>query len=182
MRIALALSLFVLPPHYRLGVLLTALATEFLDGFLARRFHWQSKLGTFLDPIADKFFVIAYVLILFQENALTFFECFFLWFRELTVIIACFVYLLKGRGKIIGNMQPRVMGKLTTAMQFIFLILITVWPLAEGKASDAAQQVTVHLLDTAFYLTVTCGVIASIDYVVSFMQHMASKDLPQSKP
>ena len=28
-----------------------------LDGYLARRYHWQSKLGSLLDPISDKLFV-----------------------------------------------------------------------------------------------------------------------------
>ena len=31
--------------------------TDGLDGFLARRYHWESKLGSILDPLSDKLFV-----------------------------------------------------------------------------------------------------------------------------
>ncbi len=31
--------------------------TDFLDGYLARRFHWQTKVGAILDPLADKLFI-----------------------------------------------------------------------------------------------------------------------------
>lgn len=31
--------------------------TDGLDGYLARRFHWESKLGSILDPLSDKLFV-----------------------------------------------------------------------------------------------------------------------------
>ena len=35
-------------------VLLVSALTDFLDGFLARRFRWVSDLGKWLDPAADK--------------------------------------------------------------------------------------------------------------------------------
>lgn len=36
------------------GVLALSAATDVLDGFIARRFHMESELGRFLDPLADK--------------------------------------------------------------------------------------------------------------------------------
>ena len=39
-------------------------ATDWLDGFLARRLNQTSSFGAFLDPVADKFLVCACVLIL----------------------------------------------------------------------------------------------------------------------
>jgi len=33
---------------------LAAAFTDALDGFLARKMHWQTYLGTILDPVADK--------------------------------------------------------------------------------------------------------------------------------
>ncbi|HIP94029.1 MAG TPA: CDP-alcohol phosphatidyltransferase family protein, partial [Leucothrix sp.] len=32
--------------------------SDAFDGFLARAFHWQSKLGSMLDPIADKLLLV----------------------------------------------------------------------------------------------------------------------------
>lgn len=39
-------------------------ATDWLDGFLARRLNQMSAFGAFLDPVADKFLVCASVLVL----------------------------------------------------------------------------------------------------------------------
>jgi cardiolipin synthase (CMP-forming) len=41
-----------------------ACITDFLDGYLARTFSIQSKLGRFLDPIADKLLVASVIVIL----------------------------------------------------------------------------------------------------------------------
>lgn len=43
---------------------LTACITDFLDGYLARTYSIQSKLGRFLDPIADKLLVGSVILLL----------------------------------------------------------------------------------------------------------------------
>ena len=39
------------------GVFAAAALTDFLDGWIARRWHLQSDLGRFLDPLADKLIV-----------------------------------------------------------------------------------------------------------------------------
>jgi CDP-diacylglycerol--glycerol-3-phosphate 3-phosphatidyltransferase len=44
-------------PHHRTwtaGIILIAVATVFLDGFLARKLHQVTDLGKILDPLADK--------------------------------------------------------------------------------------------------------------------------------
>src|SRR5690606_16365858 len=41
-------------------------ATDWLDGWLARRLNQTSSFGAFLDPVADKFLVCASLLILVQ--------------------------------------------------------------------------------------------------------------------
>ena len=47
--------------EYPLALMLLVLAglSDALDGFLARRYGWFTRLGAFLDPVADKLFVMA---------------------------------------------------------------------------------------------------------------------------
>ena len=43
---------------------LVASLTDFLDGVLARHFHWQTDFGSFLDPLADKLVVVTAIILL----------------------------------------------------------------------------------------------------------------------
>jgi len=49
---------------WALGVFIAAAVSDGLDGWVARRFNQKSKLGAFLDPIADKFLLAVGVIVL----------------------------------------------------------------------------------------------------------------------
>ena len=49
---------------WAVGVFTVAALTDWLDGFLARRFNQRTKLGAILDPIADKLLVLTAIIIL----------------------------------------------------------------------------------------------------------------------
>ena len=64
------LAFFLWWPEWRLGYLIgfalycVIALTDYLDGYLARAQGTVSKMGTFLDPIADKIMVAAVILVL----------------------------------------------------------------------------------------------------------------------
>ncbi len=64
--------LFYLPgPWARYGaaaVFAIAALTDWLDGYLARRWDQSSKLGAFLDPVADKLLVAVVLILLLQRS------------------------------------------------------------------------------------------------------------------
>jgi cardiolipin synthase (CMP-forming) len=43
---------------WALGLMFTSGVTDAADGYLARRYRWQSRLGGYLDPIADKLLLV----------------------------------------------------------------------------------------------------------------------------
>jgi CDP-diacylglycerol--glycerol-3-phosphate 3-phosphatidyltransferase len=45
-----------------------AAITDWLDGFVARRFHLTSRFGAFLDPVADKLMVAVVLILLVDRN------------------------------------------------------------------------------------------------------------------
>ena len=66
LRAPLALVFLLENQTYRLIALCLALASDGLDGFLARRWKQSTQLGAVMDPLVDKFFA----LFVFSEQAL----------------------------------------------------------------------------------------------------------------
>ncbi|MBX3693452.1 CDP-diacylglycerol--glycerol-3-phosphate 3-phosphatidyltransferase [Dokdonella sp.] len=50
------------------GIFTAAAITDWLDGWIARRFNMTSAFGAFLDPVADKLMVATALLLLVQQN------------------------------------------------------------------------------------------------------------------
>ncbi len=67
MRIILVLPTIFAMLTERFGWALTLFAiaavSDGLDGYLARRFDWRSRLGSFLDPLADKLLMVSVYII-----------------------------------------------------------------------------------------------------------------------
>jgi CDP-diacylglycerol---glycerol-3-phosphate 3-phosphatidyltransferase len=99
-----------------LAVFLVAAGTDWLDGYLARRLNQVTELGKFLDPLVDKFLVLAPLLVLI----------------ELGVIPAWGVFLILGRELAIAGWRinqttivgANIWGKLKTVSQIAAIALL----------------------------------------------------------
>ncbi|MAA94499.1 MAG: CDP-diacylglycerol--glycerol-3-phosphate 3-phosphatidyltransferase [Rheinheimera sp.] len=102
-------------------VLFTLIAmTDYLDGYLARRWSVQSALGAFLDPAADKILVCSLLVLLVAEHSTWLFTlpAIVIIFREL-VMSMLREYLAKiAKSEIIA---VDVYGKYKTAAQMLSL-------------------------------------------------------------
>lgn len=100
-------------------VILAAL-TDFLDGFIARRFHATSLLGQVLDPLADKLFLIVIIYTLFTTDALPQSFVFpFVGIELLFMLVAGFFWIYDK--SYLVKAQP--VGKIATALFFLLSIL-----------------------------------------------------------
>lgn len=109
---------------YRTLAILVALATDCLDGYLARRYRMTSQIGAFLDPLMDKFFVSFAVCMLLFEGNLKLWEALALISRDFAVLLFGLYIALRGTW---ANFQFRSIwsGKITTTMQFFVLLGLT---------------------------------------------------------
>jgi phosphatidylglycerophosphate synthase len=126
-------ALFVAIPAagWRLAVLALAGATDLLDGFVARRYG-GSRLGSFLDPVADKLFMASAFGVVAFSGELRWYEIAGVLARDAVATIAFVVTAISGRPSAI---PARLGGKAVTVCQMLTLIAFVVdSPLLEPMA------------------------------------------------
>lgn len=137
-----ALSLFVLA-----GV------SDGVDGYLARRFGWRSRLGSILDPLADKLLVISVFVTLGWVGAVPVWLVMAVLVRDIVIVLGAVTYHF-----FVGqySMAPTFISKLNTTVQILLimeLMLSQVWALPE-------------LLTTSLiYTLLGTLVLSGLDYV-----------------
>jgi CDP-diacylglycerol---glycerol-3-phosphate 3-phosphatidyltransferase len=117
----LAFLLLVDHVYYRALAIFLAMATDCLDGYLARRFRTTSQVGAILDPLMDKFFVFFAVSLLMHEGSLDLWQALALISRDFAVLLFGLYLALRGTW---SNFQFRSIwcGKITTTLQFLVLL------------------------------------------------------------
>ena len=128
-----------------------ALVTEFFDGYLARRFHWDSKTGQRLDPVADKLFFISVCLTWVWMGKLSWIVLLLMGLRDIGVALLLLLYVAMGRYRLSRFIKPTRVSKLTTVFQYITFFAIFWW--------EAAVPALV-------FFTATTGVIALTQYIL----------------
>jgi CDP-diacylglycerol--glycerol-3-phosphate 3-phosphatidyltransferase len=68
-----------------LAIFLIAALTDWLDGYLARKLNQVSELGKFLDPLVDKFLVLAPLMVLIELGKVPTWGVFLILARELAI-------------------------------------------------------------------------------------------------
>lgn len=104
-------------------VFVIASITDFLDGFVARKYNMITDFGKFLDPLADKIIVTAALLILLEIKRVDFISILIIISREYSISIIRAIAASKG--KVIAAANS---GKIKTVLQMlsIFLLLLNI--------------------------------------------------------
>ena len=119
LRLPLAVLFIVVQnPGWRLTILGVAAASDLLDGLVARRFG-SSRLGAFLDPVADKLFMLAAFGVVAVSGRLTLYEIAGVLLRDLAATLAFVATLFSGRP---AAMPARLGGKAVTLAQVLTLL------------------------------------------------------------
>lgn len=105
----------------RIIAIILAMATDTIDGYLARRSKSVSRFGAILDPTMDKFFVYFAMTALFLESKMAPWEMAAMLSRDVFLCLYGLLMLATGKRKTVVFRAIR-WGKATTALQFIILI------------------------------------------------------------
>jgi cardiolipin synthase len=147
----------LLAGRYGLALLLAAVAglSDGLDGYLAKRFDWRSRLGGLLDPLADKLLLVSTFLTLAYVSLVPLWLAAVVIVRDIVIVSGGLIYQL-----VIEPVRPEPSraSKLNTGAQLFFVCAVIAnrefgLPPAEVLiASGAAVLVT--------------ATVSGLDYVV----------------
>lgn len=132
----LAFSLFVVA-----GV------SDAVDGYLAKRFGWESRLGAVLDPLADKLLMVASYLMLLWLGHLPLWLVAVVIGRDGVILLGAAAYRL-----LFGTieMAPRLASKANTFLQIVLvavvLLALCCYPLPTGLQTVLMLAVLVFSL------------------------------------
>ncbi len=142
---------------WALALFLIAGFSDGLDGYLAVRFEWQSRLGALLDPAADKLLITGMFIALAWMGEIPVWLAVIVIGRDVVIVAGALAYnyLVK---PVPG--EPTRISKLNTALQMLFVLFVLSragfgWP----------DKITITLLGAAILVTV---VISGVDYVWSW--------------
>lgn len=148
--------------------------SDALDGFLARRFNWMSKLGATLDPLADKFLVAAMFIVFTLQGHIPLWVALIVLLRDFTIIVGAGVYKVLYEEV---EIAPTFLSKANTAMQIVTLCLVLASLLPFGFVTEFAALA----VQPCFYLLAVLGFGSGLDYVVTWgsKAHRESKKRKQ---
>lgn len=95
------------------GIFLTATITDFIDGYLARKWNQETEFGKFLDPLADKVLVIgSFVTFIILNEQVEIWMVFLIVLRDMLITFLRYLGIMQGK-----SVRTTQMGKLKTVFQ-----------------------------------------------------------------
>jgi cardiolipin synthase len=175
MRMALipvfASLLFYGNSNWALAVFLIAGISDGVDGFLARRFKWESELGTIIDPIADKLLMTVAFIVLSLPGVLEPVRFLPVPFWVTAAVIGRDVLIVTVAGAIniitgFRGFRPSWLGKLSTFVQVIAVTLVLI----------AAVTGYSFYLPTVYFMVVLLAVVSGFHYIFQVARLMKEEE------
>ncbi len=123
MVLVIPLAVLLLQQRYLDALLIFGLAgiTDALDGFLAKRNGWKSRLGSILDPLADKLLLTSSYLVLAWLGVLPLWLVAAIVARDFIIVLGAVAYHYTIRH---FDLLPSRVSKLNTVMQIVLVLVV----------------------------------------------------------
>ncbi len=122
--------------------------TDFLDGYIARKYNLQSKTGKLLDPLADKLTIVSILLVLIYLDIIPSFISYIILIREMFILFSGIITYIFGHNLI----NPTLIGKFSMALLYLAIAL---------KLLDIN-----YFGNTLFYIVIPINIISAFDYSI----------------
>lgn len=154
--LVLPVVLALLEHEFTMALVLFAIAgiSDALDGFLAKYFDWRSRLGSILDPLADKLLLVC------SFYALAWIDLIPMWLflvvlgRDIIIIAGALVFhLLFGQ----YEMEPSRLSKANTFFQILFVLAVVFY--------HGAVALTPWAVEALGYIVFATTLLSGLDYL-----------------
>jgi cardiolipin synthase len=142
--------------------------SDAVDGFIAKRFNFTTKLGSFLDPLADKALLVSIYIVLGIENHLPTWLVILVVWRDLLIVGGAMLYHTLTQRL---TMEPLLVSKVNTVAQ----IVLAAYVLATRALGVADIWVYKALIGVVALTTVLSGA----SYVVRWIRKAGSMEKPR---
>ena len=148
--------LLLLDERFGLALLLFGVAgfSDALDGYLAKRFNWSSRLGALLDPLADKLLLVSSFITLGWLNQIPLWLVGVVILRDLVIVSGALVYHYRIERL---EAEPSMVSKLNTFTQILLVLAV--------MFSAAVQALPYLWMDVLLYSVLVTTLWSGIDYV-----------------
>jgi cardiolipin synthase len=139
--------------------------SDAVDGYLAKRFHWDTELGSYLDPLADKLLIVSIFIALGVRNELPLWLVIAVVSRDILIVAAVLLaWLLDQRVRI----KPLAVSKANTLAQSVLAATV----LADGAFGLGLETGRVALV----WITGALTLLSLAAYLRAWFMHMTSYD------
>jgi cardiolipin synthase len=148
--------LLLLNHRYDAALLVFAVAgfSDALDGYLAKRYHWTSRLGALLDPLADKLMLVSGFVTLAWLGLIPPWLVVLIILRDVVIVSGAIVYHMR-----IEKLEaaPSLVSKLNTFAQILLILAV--------MFSQAIRQLPAFWMDALIYTVLVTTLWSGFDYV-----------------
>lgn len=142
--------------YFAIAIFILASVTDWVDGYIARKYNQITTFGKFLDPLADKLLVSAAVLVLLERGGMGSIPAFIIIAREL--IVTSLRIVAMGEGIVIAAQKS---GKAKTFLQIVGIVFLFT-PLAQIPCGAITAG------NIAEWVIAAITLISGIEYFKSF--------------
>jgi len=158
MRILLVVPVIVLIINQEflmaLVIFVIAGVSDGIDGFLAKHYSWQSRLGSILDPIADKLLLVCSFVTLSWVGMIPVWLVVAVFVRDFIIVLGAAGYHFR-YGKY--EMEPSFISKFNTFMQILLVTAIL---------SLKLTAIPFWVIDWMVMVTLLTIVLSGLNYVI----------------
>lgn len=152
---------------YLMAALVFAIAglSDAVDGFIAKKFGQESKLGGYLDPIADKALLVSVFVTLGFKDVLPLWLIVLAVSRDILIVGAVILSWMLEKPVI---MRPLWISKLNTAMQIVLI--------AAALGEQAGVVMFGKIIPAGIAVVAATTVLSAAGYVAQWIRHMSDND------